>query len=223
MLNGLPGVLSNDTDANSDPLTAALVTGPSNGTISFNALGDFVYTPKAGFVGTDTFTYSVSDGTDSSVQPATVTINVTNNPPKVNPDTYTVLHDKVLNGIPGVLINDTDADLDMLIPALVTGPSNGTISFNALGDFVYTPNPGFVGNDTFTYSVSDRAATVPGTVNINVTNNPPKVNPDTYTVLHDKVLNGIPGVLINDTDADLDMLIPALVTGPSNGTISFNA
>ncbi|MEG4943746.1 DUF4347 domain-containing protein, partial [Microcoleus sp. F4-D5] len=191
VLSQFPGVLSNDTDTNSDPLSPTLVTGPTKGTLSFNPDGTFTYIPKASFVGTDTFTYSVSDGTDSSVQPATVTINVTNNPPKVNPDTYTVLHDQVLNGIPGVLINDTDADLDILIPALVTGPSNGTITFNALGDFVYIPKAGFVGTDTFTYSVSDGAATVPGTVNLNVTNNPPKVNPDTYTVLHDQVLNGI--------------------------------
>ncbi|MEZ2239844.1 DUF4347 domain-containing protein, partial [Microcoleus sp.] len=160
ILNGLPSVLINDTDANTDPLTATLVTGPTNGTIAFNPLGEFTYTPKAGFVGIDTFTYSVSDG--AATVPATVNINVTNSPPQPQPDTYIVLHDKILNGLPSVLINDTDADLlDKLTPTLVTGPTNGTIAFNPLGEFTYTPKAGFVGIDTFTYSVSDGAATVP--------------------------------------------------------------
>ena len=56
-------MLANDTDADGDPLTATLVSGPANGTLTLNADGSFVYTPNANFNGTDTFTYSVSDGT----------------------------------------------------------------------------------------------------------------------------------------------------------------
>ena len=141
MLNGFPSVLSNDTDADLDLLTATLVTNPTKGTIVFNPLGDFTYTPNPGFVGTDTFIYNVSDG--AATVPATVTLNVTNSPPTANPDTYKVLHDKVLNGFPSVLSNDTDADLDLLTATLVTNPTKGTIVFNPLGDFTYTPNPGF--------------------------------------------------------------------------------
>ncbi|MEG4232199.1 DUF4347 domain-containing protein, partial [Microcoleus sp. Pol11C3] len=58
----IPGVLGNDSDGDLDTLSATLVTGPLNGTIALNKTGDFVYTPKAGFVGLDTFTYNVSDG-----------------------------------------------------------------------------------------------------------------------------------------------------------------
>lgn len=63
----LPGVLANDSDPEGDPLTASLETGPANGTIVFNADGSFTYTHNAGFVGTDTFTYRVSDGSGSAV------------------------------------------------------------------------------------------------------------------------------------------------------------
>ncbi|MEG5067440.1 esterase-like activity of phytase family protein, partial [Microcoleus sp. B3-A4] len=154
---------------------------------------------------------------------ATITVNSVNDAPTANPDTYSVQHDKVLSPYPGVLSNDTDSDFDTLSATLVTGPSNGTIAFNPLGDFTYTPQAGFVGTDTFTYSVSDGAATVPATVSINVTNSLPTVNPDTYSVLHDKVLRvAVPGVLGNDSDIDLDRLVPVVVTGPSNGTIAFN-
>jgi hypothetical protein len=57
-----PGVLSNDTDADGDPMTAALDTGPSGGTLALNADGSFTYTPHSGFTGTDSFTYIVNDG-----------------------------------------------------------------------------------------------------------------------------------------------------------------
>jgi hypothetical protein len=70
-----PGVLANDADPDNDPLTAQLATGPSNGTVTLNPNGGFTYTPAAGFVGTDTFTYRARDGADLS-SPATVTISV---------------------------------------------------------------------------------------------------------------------------------------------------
>jgi VCBS repeat-containing protein len=71
-----PGVLLNDTDAENDPLTAVLDTGPSHGTLELSADGSFTYTPAAGYVGLDTFTYHANDGqADSSV--ATVQITVT--------------------------------------------------------------------------------------------------------------------------------------------------
>ncbi|HEX6985810.1 MAG TPA: Ig-like domain-containing protein, partial [Planctomycetaceae bacterium] len=69
------GVLANDSDAGGDPLTAVLVSGPARGTLTLNADGSFTYTPNAAFVGTDTFTYAASDGTDQS-GPTTVTITV---------------------------------------------------------------------------------------------------------------------------------------------------
>jgi VCBS repeat-containing protein len=68
-----PGVLANDRDADGT-ITAALVTGPSNGTVALNANGSFTYTPASAFSGTDTFTYRATDGTLSST--ATVTIAV---------------------------------------------------------------------------------------------------------------------------------------------------
>ncbi len=71
----IDGVLKNDTDANGNTLTAQLVTTAANGSLTLNAAGSFQYTPNAGFTGTDTFTYRVSDGTTSS-NPATVTLNV---------------------------------------------------------------------------------------------------------------------------------------------------
>ncbi|MBV7327269.1 cadherin-like domain-containing protein [Chloroflexi bacterium TSY] len=68
-----PGVLGNDTDAEGDPLTASLVSSPSNGNLLLNADGSFTYTPDPGFFGSDSFTYIANDGTSDS-NLATVTI-----------------------------------------------------------------------------------------------------------------------------------------------------
>ncbi|NPV65872.1 MAG: tandem-95 repeat protein [Anaerolineae bacterium] len=70
-----PGVLSNDTDVEGSPLTAILVAGPANGTLTLNANGSFTYSPKPGYTGTDSFTYRASDGSATS-NVATVTIRV---------------------------------------------------------------------------------------------------------------------------------------------------
>ena len=77
---GVPSVLANDTDIDSAVIQAVMGTAPSNGTLdNANSVapdGSFVYTPNAGFVGTDTFTYYADDYTDNGNM-ATVTINVT--------------------------------------------------------------------------------------------------------------------------------------------------
>jgi hypothetical protein len=57
-----PGLLVNDSDPDSDPLTAALQTGPLHGFVTVNADGSFTYTPDSGFTGSDAFTYVASDG-----------------------------------------------------------------------------------------------------------------------------------------------------------------
>ena len=70
-----PGVLGNDTDADGDPLTAVLASGPSSGTLVLQPDGSFQYTPGENTVGPVTFTYRANDGSaDSNV--ATVTITV---------------------------------------------------------------------------------------------------------------------------------------------------
>ncbi len=70
-----PGVLANDSDVEGSSLTAAVVTDPAHGVLNLLANGGFTYTPSAGWSGTDTFTYTASDGSASST-PALVTITV---------------------------------------------------------------------------------------------------------------------------------------------------
>src|SRR5439155_7281282 len=57
-----PGVLSNDTDADNDSLTARLLSAPSNGVVAFQADGSFTYQPNTNFSGVDSFAYVANDG-----------------------------------------------------------------------------------------------------------------------------------------------------------------
>ncbi|TLM70150.1 MAG: tandem-95 repeat protein, partial [Actinobacteria bacterium] len=62
----LTGVLANDSDVEGDPMVVVRGVGPAHGTLTLNANGSFTYAPAFGFRGTDSFTYSVFDGTDLS-------------------------------------------------------------------------------------------------------------------------------------------------------------
>jgi VCBS repeat-containing protein len=82
-----PGVLANDTDAEGNPLTALLPSGPEHGTLSLNASGSFHYQPVANFHGLDRFKYRASDGSLTS-EVATVSIfvfNLNDRPRRVSP------------------------------------------------------------------------------------------------------------------------------------------
>jgi hypothetical protein len=81
-----PGVLGNDINPSASTLTAAVATNVQHGTLALNANGGFSYTPTAGYTGTDTFTYTASDGV-SSDQQALVILTVTAPllPPPTNP------------------------------------------------------------------------------------------------------------------------------------------
>src|SRR5262249_26163352 len=157
-----PGVLANDTDADGDPLTATLVTGPAHGTLTLSANGSFTFTPAANYNGTDSFTYTASDGRLTS-SPATVSLTIApaNDPPVANPDSYSGSDATTLtvSATNGVLANDTDIDGDSLTATLVTGPAHGSLSLNADGSFTYTPAANYNGSDSFTYTASDGIAT----------------------------------------------------------------
>ncbi len=69
------GVLANDSDADGDPLSAAVVAQPQFGSLEFQENGSFTYLPIDGYEGPDLFSYNVSDGTDT-VGPVNVTLDV---------------------------------------------------------------------------------------------------------------------------------------------------
>ena len=82
----------------------------------------------------------------------------------------------------GVLSNDFDSYAQILTTTGATNATNGTVTLNADGSFDYTPNPGFIGVDTFTYMATNGTTTSSAaTVTINVLDTKPAANDDMYT------------------------------------------
>lgn len=223
-----PGILDNDFDAEGQPLTLALVDAPINGTLTLNPSGSFIYTPSPNFAGMDGFTYTVSDGLQTS-DTANVQIDViqVNDPPVAVNDTYSAnAGETLIVQAPGILANDTDVENNRLTARLVGSVRNGVLDFRLDGSFIYTPNAGFVGDDAFTYRATDgensNVATV--TLRIRAVNTPPVAQDDAYSVTQNDTLRvAAPGLLANDTDADGDTSLRSLLgTAPVNGTLTLS-
>ncbi len=152
------GVLDNDTDAETDPLTAILVTDVQHGDLTLRADGSFVYQPAADFFGSDSFQYHANDGDQDSVNVnVTLTVNPLNDAPLAVDDTFFGFEGQLLvrGPVQGVLANDIDVDGPSLSAVLVDGPADGDLTLNADGSFSYTPPAEFLGTQTFTYKVTD--------------------------------------------------------------------
>jgi hypothetical protein len=126
-----------------------------------------------------------------------------------------------------VLTNDHDPLGQRLHYATLTAPGHGFISAFASGDFFYFPNPGFVGQDFWTYKAitEDGRESSPTTVRVNVgPPSTPTAHDDAFTVTQSGS-PGVPtpGVLANDTDPQGSSLTAAQLSGPSQGSATLFA
>ena len=159
--------------------------------------------------------YDVIDPTDVLVT------NVDDQPPLAVDDNAMVLEEGTV--LIDVLANDSDPDaLDMITLTSVGTATNGTTALET-GQARYTPNPGFVGNDSFGYTITDSLGkTASATVNVVVTNvnDPPVAMDDAFMVAQSGTVTG--NVLNNDTDVDSVNLTVTLQLGPVNGSLILN-
>ncbi|RPH24229.1 tandem-95 repeat protein [Buttiauxella warmboldiae] len=294
-------LLTNDSFENGDR-TITSVTQGQHGSVTIGSNGEVTYTPSSDYVGTDSYTYTVTSG--GKTETATVNVTVTNTVPAATPDTQTDIEDTTLSG--NVLTNDSDSDasdslrvISFTLPGetvahlageKVTIDDIGTLKLNADGSYefvpvadwygaipvitytisdghidgtasstltlevtevadivddssathagvpvaidvlandnfengdrqiiatsngsfgtttivngkvVYTPAAGYVGRDSFIYTVTSGGINETATVTVDMTNTPPVAIPDTSTTPEDRTASG--NVLANDTDAD---------------------
>lgn len=160
-------VLSNDSDADGDTLTIESFTQGTNGSVVISG-SNLVYTPSANFNGSDSFTYTINDGTGlTDTATVSVTVTAVNDNPVANDDSATTEEDVAVTI--NLVANDTDIDGDSLSIESVGTASNGSVVNNGNGTVTYTPNAGFFGSNSFTYVVSDGSATDTATVRVTVT------------------------------------------------------
>jgi len=193
--------------------SVAVFSPATNGTAMVTSTNTITYTPNVGFFGTDTFEYTAT-GAGGTSTPATVTVTVNPPPPvtanrsvAVNAGSSTAID--LSGSITGVYTS----------VSVVTPPTNGSASAGAGATINYTPNPGFVGNDSFTYR-----ATGPGgnsntsTVTVSVIPPPP---PGSTPLAVTTAFNT--STVINIGQALTGSFIRAIIiTEPINGTATVN-
>ena len=150
------------TEVDGDALTYAIAAAPANGTVTLSG-NTATYTPDTNYNGSDSFQFSVNDGTTTTI--ATVSITVT------PVDDISVAEDQVVStneDTPvGINLIATNVDGNVLTYSILTNSTNGTPTL--VGSTVtYTPNANYNGSDSFTWSVNDGTTTTSATVTITV-------------------------------------------------------
>ncbi|PIE65338.1 MAG: hypothetical protein CSA24_02780, partial [Deltaproteobacteria bacterium] len=212
-------VLDNDTDPDGDPLVIQAVQQPEHGTVTINDDGTLTYTPDSGYEGPDSFTYTVCDA-QGACDTATVEIEVgdPNAAPVGVDDVAETSQDQAVTV--NVLSNDSDPDGDALTVSdtLADEPTHGTVTIDDAGMITYTPDPGFVGEDVFTYEVCDAAGacdTVDVRIDVLDVNDPPLAQDDAWSVPSDTTTTL--DLLANDSDPDGDALTLLITSEPQHG------
>jgi hypothetical protein len=186
----------------------------ASGTVTQTGPETFVYQPDPGLTGVDTFTYSRCNLAARLCTSAAVTVTVV---PAVQDDEATTFEGQPVDI--AILANDLGATSP---PVIASPPANGTAVIVGLLAR-YTPAPGFVGVDTFTYDLCApelaRAACATATVTVTVLptpNQPPVLTPLALTTPQDTPVSGQVGA--TDPEGQTVTFASTPVSGPANGT-----
>jgi len=161
--DSIKGILAND-DLTADYVEIELMSMPVHGKLDIDVVtGEFVYTPEKGYVGTDGFDYALV-GKDGIGETASVvfTINEVGSDNELQSlplgdkyvvDTNSKIDTLANDSIKGILAND-DLAADYVEIELMSMPVHGKLDIDVVsGEFVYTPEEGYVGTDGFDYAL----------------------------------------------------------------------
>ena len=220
-------VTANDTDPDGDSLEAAVKTQPANGAAAVKAGSGgavIVYTPAADFNGTDSFTYTVTDGSLTADAEVTVTVNAANDAPSVSGSASVDYAENASDAVASYTVTDPDAgdshtwslegdDADDFILSTA-----GALSFNAPPDYETPADSDTDGKYSVTVKATDNG-TPPqsGTLAVTVTVTDvdaklivvEEVNPTTKEVAF---------TLSGDTDTEVTLTVTEADASASTGT-----
>ena len=232
------GLLANDTDVEAGTLSVSGFTQGVHGTVTVNADGSFAYTPDANFSGTDSFTYTLSDGAGGTAT-ATVTITITavNDTPALVSNAGLSLNEGATASVAGATLqaSDVEQSASSLIYTVSSAPAVGTLLRNGValsvgstfsqddldqGRITYRHSGSETLSDGFAFTVSDGAGGVTGAQAFNITiaavNDAPTLTvPSTQVVARTATFSASGGnaIVISDIDANGDPLTVELTAG----------
>jgi len=215
------------SDPDKDSLSYVLLSGPDHGSLAGSGKS-FIYTPNNNYVGDDSFTFKVNDGTaDSDIATVKITVTALNDSPVAAKQNMTTPEDTPKS----ITLSGSDPDGDALSYILLSQPGYGTLAGTG-NVLTYTPNENYVGDDSFTFKVNDGTEdSQTKTVIIIVTpiNDAPEAVDDSVIVEQDSI-NNIIDVLNNDSDNDDDPLtvtsakaLLGIVVINEDGSLSYTA
>jgi hypothetical protein len=206
------------TDVDNDPLTYTIVSNPTKGTL-IGTGGNRTYTPNSQYIGSDSFTFKVSDGTfESQVVTVSITVQDKNDPPVALAQVVSTDEDVPL----AITLVGTDPDENVLSYLVVSQPTRGTLTGNG-ANLVYTPQANASGSDSFTFKVNDGAVdSAIATVSITVAavNDPPVAAALTGTNAVVVIEDIARPIVLSGSDVEGSILSFAIVASPTKGVLS---
>jgi len=209
-------IIFQGSDPQGLPLSYSLKTQPQNGTFVKNSSSGR-YTPNQNFNGSDSFTYSATNGNlESNIGTISITINEIDDSPEGKDKTIYLDEDTSIE----FSLEANEYDGDSISFRIKTYPSNGNLSLNQ-DKVSFTPNDNYFGQDSFTFEAFDsnsksiqNEATI--TLIINPINDKPELEDMSVTALKDEIIQ----IYLNGSDVDGDNLSYLVVSAPTKGNAS---
>lgn len=211
------GITLAGSDGDGDTLSFSVITQPAHGTLSGTA-PNLTYTPAANFNGSDSFSFTVNDGTaDSAAATISIIVNAVNDAPIAAAQSLATNEDTVLD----ITLTGSDTDGDGLMFFISGQPSHGTLSGTA-PNLTYTPAANYNGSDAFSFTVNDgatdsTAATID--ITVNAVSDVPVADAQRLETDEDTAL----AITLAGSDGDGDTLSFSVATQPAHGTLSGTA
>ncbi|MHA2709156.1 tandem-95 repeat protein [Vibrio owensii] len=221
-------LLAGATDIDGDNLTVDGIsyTG-SDGVLTDHGDGTYTFAPNENFNGDFSFSFGVSDGTETV--PANVDVSVTpvNDPPVAGSTSYTVDEDNAITiSDEQLLANSSDVEGAVSIDSVTYSGTDGVFQDNGDGTYTFMPNENFSGDISLDVIVADEQGAIDETtagITVIEVNDPPVAGPTSYTIDEDSVLTFSESqILANASDIEGDVELVGISYEGSDGIFTVN-
>ncbi|MFA1567145.1 tandem-95 repeat protein, partial [Vibrio kanaloae 5S-149] len=221
-------LLTGATDVEGDNLTVEGITYEgTDGVLTDLGEGSYSFAPNENFNGDVSFSFDVSDGTDTVSANIDVSVTPENDPPVAGSTSYTVNEDNSITiSDAQLLATSSDIEGDVSIDSVTYSGSDGVLEINGNGTYTFSPNENFSGEIALDVVVADEDGTTDATtagINVLEVNDPPVAGPTSYTIDEDSVLTFSESqVLLNASDVEGDVELVGINYNGPDGIFSVN-